>query len=157
MGTEPHLRVAARAIVLDPDDRILLVLFRSPTSRQSWWATPGGALDEGETHEEALRRELLEEAGIAAEHGPCVWTREHVFHWAEHYIRQVERYYVVRVDSPVVAPQIDLAAEDVHELRWWTLAEIAASQEQFAPSRLGALVRELLADGPPAVPIDVGV
>ena len=69
-------------------------------------------------------------------------------HWAEHYIRQVERYYVVRVDSPVVAPQIDLAAEDVHELRWWTLAEIAASQEQFAPSRLGTLVRELLADGP---------
>ena len=47
MGTEPQLRVAARAIVLDPDDRILLVLFRSPTSGQTWWATPGGALDDG--------------------------------------------------------------------------------------------------------------
>ena len=149
--------MAARAVVLDPEDRILLVRFRQPDVGDTWWATPGGALDPGETHEDALRRELLEEAGIAAEIGPCIWTREHVFHWGERYLRQVERYYVVRVESRVVAPQLDLAAENVHELRWWTLAELSASQEDFAPRRLAELTRDLLAEGPPLEPFDAGV
>ena len=131
-------RARARAIVLDPDDRILLVHFRRPRPARE----PGGprraaALDEGETRRGgAAPRAARGERGSPRELGPCMWTREHVFDWAAHYIRQVERYYVVRVDSAEVAPQIDLAAEDVHELRWWTLAELAASQEQFAPRRL---------------------
>jgi 8-oxo-dGTP pyrophosphatase MutT (NUDIX family) len=154
---QPLRRVAARALVLDPDDRLLLVYFRGPNTGEEWWATPGGGLDPGETHEDALRRELLEEAGIEAEPGPCIWTREHVFHWAEHYIRQVERYYLVRVDSAEIAPQLDLAAEDVHGIRWWSLAELEASDETFAPRRLAALVRDLLDAGPPAEPIDAGV
>jgi 8-oxo-dGTP pyrophosphatase MutT (NUDIX family) len=154
---QPELRVAARAIVLDPEDRILLVLFRSPHSGSSWWATPGGALDAGETHEEGLRRELLEEAGIRAKLGPWVWTREHVFDWGERYVRQVERYYVVRVESSEVRPQLDLAAEDVHEIRWWTLAELEATNEVLTPRRLQALLGDLLRDGPPAEPFDAGV
>ena len=153
----PRDRIAARAIVLDPDDRILLVLFRKPHPYASWWATPGGALDADETHEDALRRELLEEAGIAAPIGPCVWTRVHEFEWGEHFVRQIERYYVVRVESTDVAPQLDLAAENVHEIRWWTLAELGASDEEFAPRRQPALLRDLLVGGPPADPIDAGV
>jgi 8-oxo-dGTP pyrophosphatase MutT (NUDIX family) len=153
----PELRVAARAIVLDPDDRVLLVLFRNPHSGAAWWATPGGALDPGETHEDALRRELREEAGIRAEIGPCVWTREHTFEWGERLVRQVERYFLVRVESDEVAPQADLAAEDVHDVRWWRLDEVESSNEEFAPRRLGVLVRELLAGGPPVEPLDAGV
>jgi 8-oxo-dGTP pyrophosphatase MutT (NUDIX family) len=159
LGTErtPELRVAARAVVLDPDDRILLVLFRSPDSGDEWWATPGGALDPGETHEDALRRELLEEAGISADIGSCIWLREHVFTWAGRYIRQVERFYIVRVESPEVSPQADLAAESVHALRWWTLDELERTPDELAPRRLAPLLRELLECGPPAEPVDAGV
>jgi len=154
----PTERIAARAILFGPADRILLVHFSPPHALGGWWATPGGALDPGETHEEGLRRELLEEAGIAAPIGPCVWTRVHEFEWGEHFVRQVERYYVVRVESDEIAPQLDLAAEDVQEIRWWTLAELeAASGEDFAPRRLPQLIRQLLDEGPPAQPFDAGV
>ena len=60
--TEPHLRLATRAIVLDPCDRILLVRF--DFGDRVVWATPGGGIEEGETDERAVRRELAEEAGL---------------------------------------------------------------------------------------------
>ena len=59
---ELRIRPAARAIVLDPDDRILLVRFEFPDG--TFWATPGGGIEPGETPEEAVRRELAEEAGL---------------------------------------------------------------------------------------------
>jgi 8-oxo-dGTP pyrophosphatase MutT (NUDIX family) len=160
VAPEPELRVAARAIVLDPADRILLVLFRDPHTGKEWWATPGGALDPGETHEDGLRRELLEETGVRADIGACAWVREHVFDWGERRIRQVERYYVVRVSSAEIAPHLsaeELAHESVHELRWWSLDALEVSADDIAPRRLAELVRELLANGPPPEPIDAGI
>lgn len=154
-------RAAARAIVLDPDDRILLVRFEHQRTGASWWATPGGGLAEGETHEAGLLRELAEEIGLRnIELGPCVWEREHVFEWDERMIRQQERCFVVRVPVFEVAPELDaelLAAEGVHEHRWWSLAELEASGEVFAPTRLPLLLRELLDRGPPREPVDAGV
>jgi 8-oxo-dGTP pyrophosphatase MutT (NUDIX family) len=157
----PELRVAARAVVLDPEDRILLVFFRNPDTGGTWWATPGGALDPGETHEQAVRRELLEEAGIpAARLGPCIWEREHVFEWGGRLVRQVERYFLVRVESAELAPHFtpeQLASEGLHDLRWWSLPELEASDAVFAPRRLPELVRDVLETGPPGQPIDGGV
>lgn len=154
-------RAAARAIVLDPDDRILLVRFEHQRTGASWWATPGGGVAEGETHEAGLLRELAEELGLRnVELGPCVWEREHVFEWDDRVIRQQERCFVVRVPAFDVAPELDaelLAAEGVHEHRWWTLGELEASSAVFAPRRLPLLVRELIEFGPPGEPVDAGV
>src|SRR5262245_4011159 len=50
------LRDAVRAVVLDPDDRTLLVRFVFPDHEV--WATPGGGVERGEPDEPALRREL---------------------------------------------------------------------------------------------------
>jgi 8-oxo-dGTP pyrophosphatase MutT (NUDIX family) len=156
----PELRVAARAVVLDPRERILLVRFVQPRSGATWWATPGGALDEGETHEDAVLRELAEEAGIHAPLGPRIWMREHTFPWGDRVVRQVEQYFLVRVESAEVAPEFtpeQLRDEAVHELRWWSVAELEASQEEFAPRRLPELLRQLLETGSPPEPLDSGV
>jgi TDG/mug DNA glycosylase family protein len=153
---EPEDRPAVRALVLDAGDRTLLLRFTTPGGR-SFWATPGGALEPGEDEEAALRRELREETGLRdAELGPVLWTREHVFVW-HRVLGQRERIRLVRVDSHEPAPELDLADEGVVEQRWWTLAELEASSEEFVPRRLPSLLRELLAHGPPAVPVDVGV
>ncbi|MGE5690875.1 MAG: NUDIX domain-containing protein [Pseudomonadota bacterium] len=156
----PRLREAVRAIVLDPDDRILLVRFRFPNG-ESVWATPGGGVDPGEADEAALRRELAEESGLEdATIGPLVWTRLH--QWADLNPRwdgQRERYHLVRVPAFDVAPRLtreQLRAEYVHAIRWWTPEELAASGESFSPRRLPALLEALRREGPPPVPLDVG-
>lgn len=153
------LRRAVRAVLLDPAGRTLLVRFRDADS--TWWATPGGGIDVGETHEQALARELVEEAGLTDfELGPEVWTRRHRFPGMQRHGGQEERYFLVRARAFEPQPSLtreQLAAEGVVETRWWSLAELEASGEDFAPRSLPALVRELLESGPPPEPVDVGV
>jgi TDG/mug DNA glycosylase family protein len=154
---DPVERPAARALVLDRRDRTLLVQFRDGTG-QTWWATPGGGVDEGETLEQTIRRELAEEAGLTEfELGPEIWTRDHTYAWYGLIYRQRERIHLVRVDEHEPAPTIDLAAEHVHEVRWWTLAELEATKEELVPRSLAQRMRELLEHGPPVEPIDVGI
>jgi G:T/U-mismatch repair DNA glycosylase/ADP-ribose pyrophosphatase YjhB (NUDIX family) len=153
------LRAAARAIVLDPADRILLVRFQWPD--KTVWASPGGGLEGDETHELAMVRELAEESGLRDfELGPCVWTREHWFPEMTGWGGQAERHYLVRTAAFEPAPEwtaAELRDEGIAEQRWWTLEELETSDAIFAPRRLPELVRDLIDKGPPPEPVDVGV
>jgi len=154
---EPVDRPAVRALVLDAENRVLLVKFADAVG-QAWWATPGGGSIKGESSKQTLRRELNEEVGLKEfELGPELWTREHTFAWMGRILRQRDRIYLVRVQQHEPAPTIDLRPEGVHELRWWTLPELEATKETLVPRRLVELLRELIEHGAPAKPIDVGI
>ena len=152
------LRRAVRAVVLDPDDHVLLVHFVLRT--REFWATPGGGVDPGESDDEAIVRELAEECGLRGfELGPCLWTRTRWVQWPR-WGGQSERIYLVRTDRFEPAPEWtaeQLAEEGVVEQRWWTPEELGTSREWFMPSRLPELIKELLDQGPPSEPFDVGV
>jgi G:T/U-mismatch repair DNA glycosylase/ADP-ribose pyrophosphatase YjhB (NUDIX family) len=145
-------RSGVRAIVIDPDDRVPLLRYRTGV-----WALPGGGVEHGESEHDALCRELAEELGLdEVEVGPLVWTRSHDEPFGQ-WRGQREHFYLVRVPQFDLAPGIDLAVEHVVDLRWWTLDEIERSTEVFAPRRLGYLLRDLITTGPPAAPIDTGI
>lgn len=163
-----RFRQAARALLLDPDDRVLLVRFEFPAA--SFWALPGGGLDDGEEVEAGLRRELHEELGLTEfVLGPHIWNREHVIPMETGHDGQQDRIHLVRVDHFDPVPTIgweQLRAEHVHQIRWWSpeeLVEVPTDLEfgpgeiRFAPRRLAGLVRDLIEVGPPTRPIDTGV
>lgn len=160
MPDAPRIRRAVRAVVLDRDDRVLLVRFDFPD--KTVWATPGGGIDGNEPAAAALRRELAEEVGLHDPViGPALWTRTHMFQFADgSYDGQTEVIHLVR--SPAFDPDPswsweELRREYVTEVRWWTVDELLASDHVFSPRRLPALLETLLAEGPPAEPFDVGV
>jgi G:T/U-mismatch repair DNA glycosylase/ADP-ribose pyrophosphatase YjhB (NUDIX family) len=156
----PRIREAVRGLVLDSDDRVLLVRFVFPSGDEVW-ATPGGGIEHGESDDHALRRELAEETGLEEfDVGPLVWTRSQA--WEDLNPRwdgQRARTYLVRVPPFEPAPQLSaevLAAEFLFELRWWTVDELTASEAAFAPPSLPQLVVGVVRDGPPAEPDVVG-
>ena len=92
------MRKAVRGLVLDPGDRVLLVLMRLP--HVDFWATPGGGIDPGETELQALRRELHEEVGLVdVEIGPALWTYSSMFSTPTQWDGQTSTTYLIRVDT----------------------------------------------------------
>src|SRR5438034_3428388 len=71
------LREVARLVLLDANGSILLVRYRDerPGRPSSYWAAPGGALEQSETHRAAAARELREETGLNADIGAELWQR----------------------------------------------------------------------------------
>ena len=154
-------RQGVRAILLTPQEEVLLMRVIEPVSRRAFWLTPGGGADDGEDKIATLKRELLEEVGRNNfEIGPEVWRRDHQFSWDERLYHQIDHFYLVRTSrfTPTtdnMPDQIELDAFD--GFHWWPLPEIEQSDEVFVPRRLGTLLRDLIKNGSPPVVVEVGV
>jgi TDG/mug DNA glycosylase family protein len=139
---EPLPRAAVRAVLVDESGRALLMRWQRPGAE--WWICPGGGIQDGETDEQALRRELLEEVGLRdVTIGAQVHERTHVLPGSGRLRIQHDNFYLVRVGSIEVAPTIDLEAENVTGHRWWTIDELEATEERYSPPELPGLLRGL--------------
>lgn len=151
------LRKVARVVLLDPDDRILLLHGHEPEDpADDWWFTPGGGLEGEETREEAALRELAEETGITeVELGPVLWRRVCSFPFAGRRWDQDEWYYLARTTRTTVraAALTELERRSVAGARWWTYRELTRAHETVYPTRLAELLGRLLDEGPPARPV----
>lgn len=154
-------RQAARAVVLTEDEvaKVLLMRHERPDQLGDFWLLPGGGRKSGESSLSAIRRELCEETGLALHHQPpLIWKRTHTFTRAGVVTEQQEDIYLVRVPlfQPTSANNVDLSEVGIFlEFRWWTVAEILASEEAFGPRNLGRLLAELLTEGLPARPVAI--
>ena len=143
-------RTGARVLLLDINDRVLLIHACDPHDRgHDWWELPGGGLDEGEDPADAARREVAEETGLVLPSlGRKLWIRESRFHYKGRDHHRVDHVFLGRITD--TAPKVALKPTEnekagLIERRWWSAAELRQTTAKLLPARLPGLVEELLA------------
>jgi 8-oxo-dGTP pyrophosphatase MutT (NUDIX family) len=155
-GTESmpaRQRVAGRVVVVDEHECVLLFCGHDPhrPERGRFWFTAGGGLDDGESIEQAARRELFEETGLSIRDlGPIRFDRSTVFEFESVQYEQVEYFFCVHVArfEPADTHWSDIERRSVLEYRWWSRDELAATSETIYPEALVEMLDQ--ATGPPA-------
>ena len=139
---QPRIRRAARILLLDPADRVLLFRF-TPDDRSPLWATPGGECDHGEDFESAARRELFEETGISADPGPVIAVRTSQFKtFTGEEVIADERYFTVRTEALEISAENHTEVERavMREYRWFAIAELAEWPETIFPENIAEML-----------------
>lgn len=106
-------RPGAYAVILDEDERVFVML--TPKG----YYLPGGGVDPGETHREALAREVLEETGHDIEVGPQVArAAQYIPTGNAGTVRKDGAYFLARL-----GPKRREASEPDHEPVWLRVDE----------------------------------
>lgn len=128
-------RDIASCFFVSKDGKVLLGKHHKGGTFEGSYVVPGGGIEPGETREQALRREMLEETGIDIE-GRAL-SQVNVFTGrAEKTLRDTEErvlvdmtFYDYRVDLDEDAAKVKVeAGDDWSQERWFTLEELVKAK-----------------------------
>jgi 8-oxo-dGTP pyrophosphatase MutT (NUDIX family) len=143
-------RPSSRLLLLDAEARLLLFRFQFAGGNfqgRTFWCTPGGGVDPGESFAAAACRELHEETGLLiADPGPEIARRRYSYRLGNgEHMASDDRYFLLRVESLVVsdANWSALERQSITEHRWWSQDELAQCAERIWPGDLAELMIEL--------------
>lgn len=131
--------------LLFKEHAILLAQIKSPVTNELVWMPPGGGIHFGESMEDCLKREFLEETGLKITVGSLIAINELVkppFH-------TVEMYFVVKKKAGKLRLGHDPEhAEDqqvLKNIQWISLDKL--SDTSLAPKELPQWIHSLQSDG----------
>src|SRR5947209_3890762 len=137
------MRETARLVLLNDKNEILLMKIEDKSVSDLWssrtrprWVTIGGKIESGESHEQAVIRELKEETGIEnATVGKCVWYGEHYLNWKGVNTLLKESFYLVKVNGSKFSSEGMLDDEKAvfQAHKWWSVDELSATSEMIIP------------------------
>lgn len=132
-STGPVHRVAVRLLPVSPDGRVLLLQGQDPARPGDLhWVSVGGAVDPGETHEQAAVRELREETGIVGDVADLVGPigeGVHPFSWAGTDYVSHSTFYAIALPGDVAVRFDGLEEAEVGNIlqsAWWTPDDLRA-------------------------------
>jgi 8-oxo-dGTP pyrophosphatase MutT (NUDIX family) len=152
-GPDPERRRAARIVLADKTDRVLLFRGVDPARpAEPFWFTPGGGVEAGEDLRGTAVRELREETGLRIDGSQLVgpaWVRRQSIPWNGETWHVEEWFFLLRLD-PADADAIDtggftqLERDTIDAHRWWTPEDLAGTSDTVYPAEFAAQLPTLL-------------
>jgi len=132
-GAALPIRKHGVVAVIVRGDRLLLIRRSHQISAPGKFCFPGGAIEKGETEEEAVVRELREELGVCVQPVRRIWESRtewgvHLSWWQSH----------LADDAPIVPN-----AAEVSHIGWYTIPEILSLPDLLSSNR--EFLRKVLA------------
>lgn len=148
--TRPAHRRVSRILLFDEKQHLLLMKTASPNLAVPVvrWITPGGGVEDHETHAEGAIRELFEETGLrVSEIGDPVWSISGSSTFNDGHVQSTySEYFAVHTTNfePVSHNWMPNEFTDIHDVRWWSLPDLEDTDEPFGPLNLVELARSVL-------------
>ena len=114
---------ATAAFILNPRNEMLVVR-RGKEPAKGTLDLVGGFVDMGESIEEGMRREILEETGLVVEHIQYLYSMPNQYLYSGMYIHTLDADFVVRVPADV-KPK---AADDAADCLWIPAEEVTPAE-----------------------------
>jgi ADP-ribose pyrophosphatase YjhB (NUDIX family) len=143
-GPSGEIRLIACAVILD-GDRILVWDDLNPETGEVVAVPLAGGIEFGETGEEAIRRELVEEIGAVAGAVRYLGTLEDVFEWNGQARHEVHLVYEVELTDARITQLDHVEVDDEGEryvARWRPLGEFRDGTRLVPTGLLGLILEE---------------
>lgn len=161
MESEPIIRRTARVLLMDELSRVLLFQGQDPSNPSDiYWCPVGGGIEPGESPEDAARREVREETGlIDFDLGPHVWNRQDKYSFNGRNYHVSEAWFLSRVSAFEIDTTSLFGLERISfvQYRWWTQSELDVTTEIMTPRQLAPLLKDLIRNGVPDAPLELGL
>ena len=132
-GNKIRVRVCGICV---QDDKILLVNHSGMNESGEFWSPPGGGLEFGESIEDCLKREFLEETNTVISVGKFLKINEFV----KPPLHAIELFYEVKILSGEIKigfdPEMDY--QIIKDIQWLSFADVLGKEEgRFARVLVG--------------------
>jgi len=149
MGQEMKVRKSSRAIVLNKENHIFLFQYKFDylAENNTIWITPGGSLEEGESFEDALKREVYEELGVQlTKESPEIYYRNPIYTLKSgEKVQSVEKFFLVVLEEDSFSFNHWTESEKKRMImgKWWSVEEIEKSEDEFFSKDIVRILKEL--------------
>ena len=123
-GNQLRLRVCGICV---QSGKVLLINHSGMNESGEFWSPPGGGLEFGESIEDCLKREFLEETNTVISVGRFLTVRE----FLKPPIHAIELYYEVKIESGNIKKGFDpeMDYQIIKDIQWLSFAEVLGKEE----------------------------